>query len=60
MMMMSSLYEELGLSVGSSVEDVRKAYRRLAVQWHPDKNPHCHKQAEDKFKHIAAAYSILR
>ena len=51
-------YEVLGLGRDSSTEDIKKAYRRLAVQHHPDKNPG-DKAAEEKFKELSEAYEIL-
>jgi molecular chaperone DnaJ len=52
------LYEVLGISRNASQDEIKKAYRKLAVQFHPDKNPG-DKAAEDKFKEIAEAYAIL-
>ena len=52
------LYEVLGISRNASQEEIKKAYRKLAIQYHPDKNPG-NKEAEDKFKEIAEAYAIL-
>jgi DnaJ-class molecular chaperone len=52
------LYELLGVSRSASDDDIQKAYRKLARQWHPDRNPG-DKAAEDKFKDIAGAYEIL-
>ncbi len=52
-------YEILGVSKDSSPEKIKKAYRRLAVKHHPDRNPDNSKQAEAKFKQIAEAYKIL-
>lgn len=52
-------YSTLGVSRRAGVEELRKAYRRLAVQWHPDKNPENREQAEAKFKQLNNAYDIL-
>lgn len=51
-------YEVLGVSKATSPEDVKKAYRKLAVQFHPDKNPG-DKKAEEKFKELSEAYEVL-
>src|SRR3970040_650086 len=55
---MRDLYEVLGVERGASQSDLKKAYRRLAQQFHPDKCPE-DKTAEDKFKEAANAYQIL-
>ncbi|KAL4505268.1 hypothetical protein ABPG72_016335 [Tetrahymena utriculariae] len=52
-------YEVLGVQKTSSVDDIKKAYRKLALKWHPDKNLNNKKEAEEKFKIISEAYSIL-
>ena len=51
-------YQVLGIDRGASDQDIKAAYRKLAVKYHPDKNPDDH-EAEDKFKEAAEAYSVL-
>ena len=48
----------LGVDRNASANDIKKAYRKLAIQYHPDKNPD-NKEAEEKFKEAAEAYSVL-
>ncbi len=52
-------YEVLGVARNVTEEDVKKAYRKLAMQYHPDRNPG-DKTAEEKFKEVAEAYEVLR
>ena len=52
-------YEVLGVARGASGDDLKKAYRKLAMQHHPDKNPG-DKAAEHKFKTLSEAYDVLR
>lgn len=51
-------YEILGVAKGASAEDIKKAYRKVAMQFHPDRNPG-DKAAEEKFKEAAEAYEVL-
>src|SRR5205085_7241443 len=51
-------YEVLGVPRGATVDDIKKAYRKLAIKYHPDKNPD-DSDAEEKFKEAAEAYGVL-
>lgn len=51
-------YEVLGLAKNAAKDDIRKAYRKLAMKYHPDRNPDS-KEAEDKFKEVKEAYETL-
>ncbi|CAF0780076.1 unnamed protein product [Brachionus calyciflorus] len=52
-------YEILELDESASEDDIKKSYRRLALKWHPDKNPTNQREAEIRFKQISEAYEIL-
>jgi molecular chaperone DnaJ len=51
-------YEVLGIAKGASAEEIKKAYRKMAIQYHPDKNPG-DKASEERFKEVSEAYEIL-
>ncbi len=51
-------YEVLGVQKDAAPDDIKKAFRELAKQWHPDRNPEKKKEAEEKFKEIAEAYAV--
>lgn len=51
-------YEVLGVERSASADDIKKAYRKLAIKYHPDRNPG-NKEAEEKFKEAAEAYDVL-
>jgi molecular chaperone DnaJ len=53
------LYELLGVAKGASLDDIKKSYRKLAMQYHPDRNPG-DKAAEAKFREINEAYDVLK
>ncbi|XP_073051825.1 uncharacterized protein [Primulina eburnea] len=52
-------YNILKLERGATEDDLKKSYRRLAMKWHPDKNPNNKKEAEARFKQISEAYEVL-
>lgn len=52
-------YQILGVSKDASGEDIKKAFRHLALHYHPDQNPDNPKEAEEKFKAINEAYEVL-
>lgn len=54
-----NFYELLGIPATASHEDVKRAYRRLALKWHPDKNPENSSEASEMFRQISEAYEVL-
>ena len=55
--MTKNYHQVLGVSKGASKEEIKKAYRKLALQYHPDRNKS--PEAEERFKEISEAYAIL-
>ena len=56
---MRCYYETLELKKTATDADIKKAYRKLALKWHPDKNPENKVEAEVRFKEISEAYEVL-
>ena len=56
---MKDYYSVLGVDRNADADTIKKTYRKLAQQWHPDKNPDNTREAEEKFKEISEAYSVL-
>jgi curved DNA-binding protein CbpA len=58
-MSLKDYYRILGVNKDASAQDIKKAFRHLALRYHPDRNPDNPKQAEEKFKEINEAYEVL-
>ncbi|MBN2320500.1 MAG: DnaJ domain-containing protein [Acidobacteria bacterium] len=58
-MQIKDYYEVLGVRRNASTEEIRKGFRRLALQHHPDRNPESIRESEAKFKDINEAYAVL-
>lgn len=56
---MKDYYEVLEIPRDADASTIKKAYRQLALEWHPDKNPHRREEAEQRFKEISEAYQVL-
>src|SRR6202166_1847089 len=52
-------YEVLGIERAASGDEIKSAYRKAAMKWHPDRNPQKKQEAEEKFREATEAYSIL-
>lgn len=53
-------YEVLGISRDASETDIKKAFRKLSMKWHPDKNPNNKEEAKERFAEVANAYEVLK
>ena len=52
-------YQILGVETSTQINEIKKAYRKLAMKWHPDKNPDNAEEAARKFQEIGEAYDVL-
>lgn len=57
--MVKNYYQILCINKDASEEDIKKSYKKLAIKWHPDKNPDNKEEASEKFKEISEAYQVL-
>ncbi|XP_075936757.1 dnaJ homolog subfamily B member 6b [Anarhichas minor] len=56
---MLEYYQTLGVQKNATQDDIKKAYRKSALKWHPDKNPDNKEEAEKRFKELSEAYEVL-
>ena len=56
---MPDYYNMLDIDKSATIDEIKKAYRQLALKWHPDRNPNNKEEAEEKFKQISEAYEVL-
>lgn len=57
--MKEDYYKVLGVAKNATSEDIKKAYKKNALRWHPDKNPNNKEEATSKFKEVCEAYEVL-
>jgi DnaJ-class molecular chaperone len=57
--MSNNYYDILGLNKNANDDEIKRSYKKMAVKWHPDKNPNNKEEAEKKFKEISEAYQVL-
>ena len=55
----TTLYDRLGVSPSADESDIKKAYKKAALKWHPDKNPNNKEEANKKFQEISEAFDVL-
>ena len=56
----TDLYAVLGVSCQASEDEIRAAYKKAAIKWHPDKNRHQEELANAKFREVTTAYAVLK
>ena len=55
----STLYDRLGVPSNADESEIKKAYKKAALRWHPDKNPNNKEEANKKFQEISEAFDVL-